>query len=454
MSRDQTLFHVERQVLLTAMSRASSLPDMPLQAKHFASEQHAEIWGVIQTLALDAKPFDPVSVAEECERVGLGRSSWELVIGIANASELFPATDAGYPAGILVTGWRDRESLRIARQLADEAGRREDGAADRAIAALMALHSDERDCEHTARSAMQQAWAEVMAAHEAGGQLIGMPTGIEDLDETLGGLHDSDLIVIGARPAMGKTGLLLGMTGAASKRHPVGLISGEQPASQVGLRWLAAGSNVSVGKLRAAKIEEEQWPRIGRAVDEYGPRPVRILDRSSPDIAEVIRVARRWKHQYGIRALYVDYLQKLEISGMAKAAKHERVGTIARMLKNLARDLNIPVVALAQVNRKVEERQNQRPMMSDLADSSEIEKEADQIMMLWRDLSNPQAETAAAEINVVKNRHGNIGTVHCLWRGASTSFVSAAQEPQRFDGRLAAANDSRAMKSDRRGPQG
>lgn len=438
MSRDNALIHVERQVLHTAMQRASSLPDMPLTAKHFANEQHAELWGLIQSLALDAKPFDAVSVAEAAERAGLPNAVQALAIGIAAAPELYPAADARYPAGLLVTGWRDRESMRIAHALADEAGRREEGATDRAIAALMALHADERDCEHTAKSAMQQAWAEVLAAHEAGGRLIGVTTGISALDDSLGGLHDSDLIVVGARPAMGKTGLLLGMTTAASKTVPVGLISGEQPASQVGLRWMAAGSGVSVGKLRAAKIEEENWAGLGNAVREIGERPIRLLDRSSPDIAEVIRTARRWKHQYGIRALYVDYLQKLEISGMAKAPKHERVGAIARSLKNLARDLNIPVVALAQVNRKVEERANQRPMMSDLADSSEIEKEADQIMMLWRDTSNPQAETSQAEINVVKNRHGNTGAVHCLWRGATTSFVGIASERDSyFDGRVA-----------------
>ena len=427
MSRDNTLVHVERQVLFTAMHRASSLPDMPLLPKHFANEQHADLWELVQSLAQDAKPFDPVSVAEVAEREGRKALS-NLALALGGASDLAVASNARYPAGTLITAWRDREAREIAMTLADETSRREEGSVDRAIAALMALHAEDRDCEHTAKSAMKLAWEEVMAAHEAGGRIIGVPTSLSDLDETLGGLHNSDLIVVGARPAMGKTGLLLGMTLAGSKGGPVGLISGEQPASQVGLRWMAGGSNVSVGKLRAAKIEEHQWGRLQAAVAETGERAIRILDRSSPDISEVIRVARRWKHQYGIRALYVDYLQKLEISALSKSPKHERIGAIARALKNLARDLQIPVVALAQVNRKVDESPTQRPQMSNLADSSEIEKEADQIMMLWRDLTNPQAETAAAEINVVKNRHGNIGTVHCLWRGGQTSFVDLARE--------------------------
>lgn len=427
MSRGESLLHVERQVLHTAMQRGSSLADMPLQAKHFASEQHAELWEIVQALALDAKPTDPVSVMDAAERQG-ARALASLALAIGADAGLFPATNPGYAAGLLVTAWRDREALRVAATLTAEAGKREEGAVDRAIAALMALHAEDRDCEHTAKSAMQAAWAEVMAAHEAGGRLVGIPTGLSDLDDTLGGLHDADLIVIGARPAMGKTGMLLGMTMAGSEGGPVGLISGEQPHEQVGLRWMASGSRVSVGRLRAAKIEEHQWAGLGAAVKDYGDRPIRLLDRSSPDISEVIRVARRWKHQYGIRALYVDYLQKLEMASAGKVPKHERIGAIARSLKNLARDLRIPVVALAQVNRKVEERQNQRPMMSDLSDSSEIEKEADQIMMLWRDQSDPQAEIAQAEINVVKNRHGNIGTVHCLWRGAQTAFVDLAGE--------------------------
>lgn len=428
MSRGDSLIHVERQILLTAMLRASSLPDMPLLPKHFASEQHADLWELVLELSQDAKPFDAVSVSDAAARLGR-RALADLAITIAGAHDNFPASDARYPSGLLVTAWRDREARAIAAQLADEASRREEGAIDRAISALMALHAEDRDCEHTAKSAMRLAWDEVLIAKQAGGRIIGVPTGLVDLDETLGGLHDSDLIVIGARPAMGKTGMLLGMTMAGSRDgHPVGLISGEQPAAQVGLRWMAAGADVSVGRLRAARIEEHQWSRLSRAVTETGERAIRILDRSSPDIAEVTRVARRWKHQYGIRALYVDYLQKLEISALVKSPKHERIGAIARALKNLARDLQIPVVALAQVNRKVDESPTQRPGMSHLADSSEIEKEADQIMMLWRDQTNPLAETAAAEINVVKNRHGNIGTVHCLWRGGQTAFVNLARD--------------------------
>lgn len=427
--QDDSIFHIERQVLHTAMERPSSLAEMPLLPSHFSAETHATLWEAIQSMSISGVPIDPVSVSDFLSKTGRSPLG-VLAIDIAMSKELYSSSDGKYPAGIMLTAWRDREAQHIARGLLEEAGSREEGAVDRAISALMELHAVERTHEHTSFTAMQAALDHAHAAAANGGRIMGVPTGIHDLDETLGGLHDSDLIIVGARPAMGKTGLLLGMTSACGRVGGAGLISGEQPHDQVGLRWLAAGSRVNVGRLRAGKFEAGDGPAMDEAAEKFGSLPIRILDRSSPDITEVIRVARRWKHQYNIRALYVDYLQKVEIHSMARAPKHERVGAVARSLKNLARDLRIPVVALAQVSRSVEKTSSQRPQMADLADSSEIEKEADQIIMLWRDLSDPRAEYAKAELNIVKNRHGNIGVIPCSWHGGSTSFVNtpASQE--------------------------
>ncbi|WP_315386583.1 DnaB-like helicase C-terminal domain-containing protein [uncultured Stenotrophomonas sp.] len=417
---------VERQVLHTAMARPSSIVDMPLQPAHFANEGHGQLWELIRSMDAGDKPVDPVTIADVAERMGSNRLR-DLATAVGTDRDLYPSSQPAYQAEILMAAWRDREALDIARELQDGAQSRQGGAVDAAIQRLMALHTVDRSFEHTAQSALDAAIAQALEAQRNGGKLIGVSTGIYDLDEALGGFHDSDLIIVGARPAMGKTGFLLGATAAAAKAGPVGLISGEQPADQVGLRWLAAGSRVNVGRLRAGKFRNEEVDALLDAAERYGAMPVRILDRPSPDITEVIREARRWKHQLGIRALYVDYLQRIEIASMARAPKYQQVGSIARALKNLARDLRIPVVALAQVNREAD---GERPQMKHLADSSEIEKEADQIMMLWRDLSNPQAERSPAEINVVKNRHGNIGTVPVTWHGGSTSFVnrSAADE--------------------------
>lgn len=431
MRRDDSVFHVERLVLYTAMARPSALSEISLQAKHFGHEAHAQLWELIQAQTLQNRPIDPVTMVDAAARLGDHRLS-ELAMAIGSATDLYPVTEAGYQARIIAEAWRARETLQIGLDLAASAKQREEGAADRAMQRLMDLHTDDRSYEHTARTAMQAALDGAARARANGGRILGVPTGIFDLDDTLGGLHDCDLIVIGAPPGTGKTGLLLGTTAAGAKVGPVGLISGEQPHDQVGLRWLAVGSSIGVGRLRAGKFDEHDMSSMDHAAERFGALPVHILDRGSPDITEVIRVARRWKAQYGLRALYVDYLQRLEMESLSKAPKHERIGAIARSLKNLARDLRIPVVALSQVRRPQTEKpgDNPRLTMHHLADSSEIEKEADQIMMLWRDKSNPQSERSAAEINVVKNRHGNIGTVYCTWHGGTTSFVnrSAADE--------------------------
>lgn len=423
----QSLHHVERQVLHTAMNRPSSLGDMPLSGKHFANEAHADIWGCVQTLMSAGKPIDPVSVCDYAERQRM-KAVASLALDIGCDPGLYPASDPRHPAAVLVEAWRNRETKRVAAVLQSDLGAGSDGAADRAIAALMALHDDDRGWEYTAKDAVRAAFAQVEVAYQSGGQLVGIPSGLSMLDEQLGGFHDDDLIIVGARPAMGKTGFMQGAADAGARRGAVGIISAEQAHDQLGMRWLASKSNVSVGRLRAAKLEDEQWGALATAVGEVIEKPIRIFDRPGADISEVIRVARRWKHQYGIKALYVDYIQRLRIAAMAKAPKHERVGEITASLKNLARDLHIPVIALAQVSRKVDEREGQRPCMADLSDSSEIEKEADQILMLWRDKTRPFADTVDAEIIVEKNRHGNIGTVPCLWRGASTSFVDKARD--------------------------
>jgi len=411
---------VERQVLHTAMCRPSSIADMALQPQHFGSEAHGQLWELVRSMDAGGKPVDAVTISEVADRMGSRRLS-ELAMAIGIDRDLYPTSQPAYQAAVLMSAWRDREALSIARDLQDGAQARQEDSVDVAIQRLMALHTSDRSYEHTAQSALDAAVAQAMEAQRNGGKLIGVSSGIHDLDEALGGFHDSDLIVVGARPAMGKTGFLLGAAAAGAKGGAVALISGEQPADQVGLRWLAAGSQVNVGRLRAGKFRGDEVDALLNAAERYGALPVQILDRPSPDITEVIREARRWKHQLGIRALYVDYLQRIEIASMSRAPKHQQVGSIARSLKNLARDLRIPVVVLAQVSRDAD---GERPQMKHLADSSEIEKEADQIMMLWRDLSNPQAERSAAEINVVKNRHGNIGKVPVTWHGGSTSFVN------------------------------
>lgn len=383
--------------------------------EHFTSDARAAICRVIAEASRGKEVADAVTVSASLPQVQ--DYVYELIQAVPGTAMLIPW------ANIVRDNWRNRQAMMVATNLIGRLKDRDEEAIATAMRELGRLEDDRPEEFHDSRSALTAAWQQINAAHDSGGAMVGLTSGLQPLDDALGGFHDSDLIVVAARPAIGKTGFLLGATEAGSRQGPVGLISGEQPHDQVGMRWVAAGSGISLHRLRAGRLyNENEWARASTAVQEYSRLPIHISDAAAPDLTEVIRIARKWRHKHGIRGLYVDYLQRIQVGSMRKAPRHERVGEVAMQLKNLARDLEIPVIALAQLDREADK--DERPKMHHLANSSEIEKESDQIILPWRDLSDPKALIAKAEMNVVKNRHGMIGTIHCRWHGASTSFVS------------------------------
>jgi len=417
--RDETILDIERIVLAALMLRPGDCHRVELAAEHFASEQHADLFAVIHQLSAEAKPVDPVSVADQCEQDGK-RALANLAVDIGSNAYVTPVPES-YAHRVL-TAWRQRKGREIGMGLIEAT---DPAAVDRAIESLMALHATEQNHEWTAKQATSAAFQELVAAHEAGGKIPGIPTGLSDLDDKLGGLHRGDLIIVGGRAAMGKTAFLIGMARtAAATGYPVGVISGEQPVEQVALRMLSASAKVEAKKFRSAQFDEEEWTKVYNATADTAGLPMWFLDRSAPAMAEVARVARRWKHKHGIKALYVDYLQRITGEG---ERKYEQVSFVARALKNLARDLDIPVIALAQVSRAVESRSSQVPKMGDLSDSSEIEKEADQVLMIYREgYYNHNADQNTARVIVEKNRHGPTGYVDVHWSGSTMTFADLA----------------------------
>lgn len=293
---------------------------------------------------------------------------------------------------------------------------------DGGIAELMAMQRIETSSEYTLRQTLTIAYEAAQAAKARGGKIPGIPTGLSELDDVLGGLHDSDLIVIGARPAMGKTALLLNILLAHDSA--AGLFSTEQPVVQIGSRMLAIEGHINASRLRNGTHDDEDLGRMSAAVARLMEREVVTCDRAGIAIGELQRLARRWKKKHGIRRLLVDYVQRIK-GNNPKDSRIDQVSEVAQGLKEIARELNIPVVALAQVNREVEKRGDKRPNMGDLANSSEIEKEADQILMLYRDeVYNPSTEDKGiAEISVEKNRHGPTGFKKVEWHAETMRFT-------------------------------
>lgn len=418
---NETIPQFERTLLATMMLRPADCWRVDVQPMHFSSEQHGAVLAMIRELSAESKPVDAVTVMDEFDRSGK-RALGLLALNIASEATITAVPEA-YSARI-VSAWRQREAAAIGRELASSS---DPAAVDAAIAGLMALHATETKHEFSAKEAARVALENLNAAHESGGKLPGVTTGLADLDDKLGGFHAGDLIVVGGRAAMGKTALVLGMARAAAKAGtPVGVVSGEQPVDQVAMRMASAESHLSAKRFRSANFEEHEWPRVFNGFSSLAGLPLWLLDRSSPTLAEVARTARRWIHQHGIKALYVDYLQRITGEG---ERKFEQVGFVAKGLKNLARDLNIPVIVLAQVSRAVESRTVQKPRLSDLSDSSEIEKEADQVLMIYRaGYYDANADQGKAEIIVEKNRHGPTGYIEVAWLGDTMTFHDLAHD--------------------------
>lgn len=404
-----------------------------LSEDDFYRRDHRLIFRAIGDLARRGQPFDAVTVGEWFETNGFS----EMIAGGAYLIELASTTPSAANIGAYADIVRDKSTLRqaidIGSQLVSMAftpgGKNSPEILDEAIRSLMALHKAEESHEHTIASAVNAAFQRAEAAYQAGGKLMGVATGLARVDARLGGWSDSDLILIGARPAMGKTALMVNLAdAAASAGHTVGVVSGEMSALQYGQRAVSMSSSVAAECMRNGQFQEEDWPRLAAAARLLKSRQMRLYDRSAPTIEEVQRVSRRWKQELGIGILFIDYLQRIRVKGMSSRA--EEVGEAARTLKDLARDLNIPVVCLAQVVRDVERRDDKRPTAGDLANSDEATREADQILMLYRDevYNENSPDRGIAELNCEKNRHGPTGQFRLQFHGPTMTFRDLAHD--------------------------
>lgn len=411
-------YNAEQAVLGALMiggdSAFARVPD--LRPEHMTDARHRWLLEILLGLHAERTPCDAITVGEVLER-RYPRRAAELmgyVLEVANATP-GAASIAAY-AEILTRRHSERRVREIAAALLQEPD-----SVEQAIRDLMSIHGHEVNREHTMKAAVREAFDELNDAIQSGGKLRGITAGFSSLDDMLGGFHRGDLVIIGARPAMGKTALLLSMAQAADV--PRGLISAEQSVGQIGQRALAMTARVPVQNLRAGNVDDDDWPRFTAAIGRLSVQDCVIYDKPAPTLAEVVRVARRWKLDRGIRALYVDYIQRIK-HGNAKQPRHERIGEIAEGLKELARELDIPVIALAQVKREVDDRPNKRPGMADLSDSSSLEKEADQVVMLYRDevYNDESPDRGIAELILEKNRHGGIGKVRVRFDAPVVTF--------------------------------
>lgn len=261
------------------------------------------------------------------------------------------------------------------------------------------------------------------------GALRGVPSGYRDLDNLTAGFQKSDLIILAARPSMGKTSFALNLAenAAIDEKIPVGIFSLEMSKDQLVDRLLASQAGVDSWKLRTGNLSDEDFPKIGYAMGVLSESPIFIDDTPSANVMEIRAKARRLQMEHGLGLIIIDYLQLMEGKGNSYDGNRvQEISEISRSLKGLARELQVPVIALSQLSRAVEHRDNKRPQLSDLRESGSIEQDADIVMFLYRDdYYNPESENKGiTEVLIKKHRNGPIGGIELFFNPAQMRFAN------------------------------
>ena len=262
-------------------------------------------------------------------------------------------------------------------------------------------------------------------------RITGVPTGFIELDYKTAGLHGSDLVLIAARPAMGKTAFALNIAANAALRAntPVAIFNLEMSKDQLVDRILCMEAMVDSNKVRTGKLEEDDWAKLAGVVGPLSDSNIYIDDTPGISIMEIRTKCRKLKMEKNIGLIVIDYIQLIQGSGKKNASREQEISEISRSLKILAKELNVPVIALSQLSRAVEQRPDHRPMLSDLRESGAIEQDADIVMFLYRDdyYNKDSEEKDISEVIIAKHRGGSTGTVKLLWMGNYTKFVNLAK---------------------------
>ena len=273
--------------------------------------------------------------------------------------------------------------------------------------------------------------AQIEKLYNQKGSVTGIPTGFEDLDRKTAGLHNSDLIIVAARPAMGKSAFAINIAANAAIRAkvPTVIFSLEMSKEQVGNRILCAEAMVESEKIRTGKIEDNDWMKLVQTLGDLSEAPIYVDDTPGITAMEIRAKCRKLKMEHNIGLVLVDYLQLITASTGRNSSREQEIAEISRSLKILAKELDVPVIALSQLSRATEKRDDKRPMMSDLRESGSIEQDADIIMFLYRDdyYNAESPEQNVTEIIIGKQRSGSVGTIKLAWLPNYTKFANLAR---------------------------
>jgi len=402
-----------------------------LVAEDFYRDNHKSIYMAIRDIFEKGEPVDLVTVAENLRQTG----RLESIGGIGTVSQIAgsvpSAANVEHYARIVGEKALLRQLIRMAGTIQEKGYE----AGEEAIRLLeeaerLILDISQRKTKEgfvTIRTILLKTFDKIEYLYSNKGNLTGVPTYFRELDRITSGWQPSDLIIIAARPSMGKTALVLNMAQQAAVKAgtPIALFSLEMSKEQLVQRILCSEAMVDQQRVRTGELMDSDWPKLTQAVGPLSEAPIYIDDTVGISLAELRSKARRLKIEQGLGLIIIDYLQLMTV-GKRMESRQQEVAQISRGLKGIARELSVPVIALSQLNRGVEQRQDKRPIMSDLLESGAIEADADLISFIYRDeYYHPDSDKKGiAEIIIAKHRNGPVGTVELGYLKEFTKFVN------------------------------
>ncbi|CAN5216895.1 replicative DNA helicase [soil metagenome] len=412
-----------------------------LAAEDFYSEVHRIIYGAMMRLYSRGEPIDQLTLTNELrsvnefERIGGRPYVFQIVESVPTAA------NAGRYADIVRGKALLRAIIDVGSRITEDAFREPEDVSEALDSAEQLVYgvSNRTLREHLApvSELAPGALEMIQRLYEQEGEVTGVETGFEDLDRLTTGFHKSDLVILAARPAMGKTALSLNAIwhAASEKKMPVAIFSLEMSKEQLVQRLISQTTRIPAQALRSGNVKAEDWPKLVRGVAEVSRAPIWIDDTAGVTLMEIRAKVRRLASQLNVAGemplslVVVDYLQLMVGQSNRSENRQQEIAEISRGLKVLARDLDVPVLAIAQLSRAVEARHDKRPLLSDLSDSGAIEQDADMVMFLYRDeyYNSESDDKGIAEVIVGKHRNGPTGKVQLAWMEQYTKFASLAR---------------------------
>jgi replicative DNA helicase len=403
-----------------------------LTADDFYRREHRLAFNAIAALCEESSPADVVTVSEWLERSGELEHAGGLAYLGSLANNTPSAANIVAYAAIVRENSVMRELVRAAGEIGSAAytpeGRSANELLDFAEKRIMDISEKghRRGDFQPLNTLLSKAVDRIDTLFRSKSSITGVATGYTDLDEMTSGLQPSDLVIIAGRPSMGKTSLAMNIAenAAVGNKIPVAVFSMEMPGTQLALRMMASLGRINAHRVRTGKLDDDDWPRLTSAVSLLNEAPIFIDDSPGLTPMELRARARRLKRENGLGMIIVDYLQLMQSTERNEENRATEISNITRALKGLAKELDVPVIAMSQLNRSVESRTDKKPVMSDLRESGAIEQDADVILFIYRDevYNKDSPVKGTADIIIAKQRNGPIGEVRLTFLGEYTRF--------------------------------